>query len=144
MHGRLGEAMCVKYSKSNRRHKGLSIIEVAMASALLIVAMVPILKNLTRAQQLSNEMERKTYGLVLAQNKLDEIKATSIYSFDSIVSLNNVAFPGTSYLCNVVVTTASTDLKQITVSVGYDGNGNGTLSSDEVEVTMATYVAKRW
>jgi hypothetical protein len=43
-----------------------------------------------------------------------------------------------------VVTTASTDLKQITVSVGYDGNGNGTLSSDEVEITLATYVARRW
>jgi len=144
MHGRLGEAMCVKYSKSNRRHKGLSIIEVAMASVLLIVAMVPILKNLTRAQKLSNEMERKTYALVLAQGKLDEIKVRSIYNFDSIVSLNNVAFPGTSYLCNVVVTTASTDLKQITVEVGHDDNGDGTLTGDKIEVTLATYVARRW
>jgi Tfp pilus assembly protein PilV len=147
MHGRLGEAMCVKYSKSNRRHKGLSIIEVAMASVLLIVAMVPILKNLTRAQKLSNEMERKTYALVLAQNKLDEIKARSIYNFGSSGSFtaNNVALGG-SYLCNIAdaAVGVSTDLKQITVSVGYDGNGNGTLSSDEVEVTLATYVARRW
>jgi Tfp pilus assembly protein PilV len=114
--------------------KGLSIIEVTMASVLLIVAMVPILKNLTRAHQFSAEIERKTQSLVLAQGKLDEIKARSIYNFDSIVSLNNVAFPGTSYFCNVVVTTASTDLKQITVEVGHD----------EVEVTLATYVARRW
>ena len=139
--------MCVKYSKSNRRHKGLSIIEVAMASALLIVAMVPILKNLTRAQQLSNEMERKTYGLVLAQNKLDEIKARSIYNFGSSGSFtaNNVALGG-SYLCNIAdaAVGVSTDLKQITVSVGHDENGNGTLSSDEVEVTLATYIARRW
>jgi hypothetical protein len=89
-------------------------------------------------------MERKTYALVLAQGKLDEIKVRSIYNFDSIVSLNNVVFSGTSYLCNVVVTTASTDLKQITVEVGHDENGNGVLSSDEVEVTLATYVARRW
>ena len=139
--------MCVKYSKSNRRHKGLSIIEVAMASALLIVAMVPILKNLTRAQQLSNEMERKTYGLVLAQNKLDEIKARSIYNFGSSGSFtaNNVALGG-SYLCNIAdaAVGVSTDLKQITVSVGHDENSNGTLSSDEVEVTLATYIARRW
>ena len=139
--------MCVKYSKSNRRHKGLSIIEVAMASVLLIVAMVPILKNLTRAQKLSNEMERKTYGLVLAQNKLDEIKARSIYNFGAAGSFtaNNVALGG-SYLCNIAdaAVGVSTDLKQITVSVGHDENGNGTLSSDEVEVTLATYVARRW
>jgi hypothetical protein len=118
-----------------------------MASVLLIVAMVPILKNLTRAQQLSNEMERKTYGLVLAQNKLDEIKARSIYNFGAAGSFtaNNVALGG-SYLCNIAdaAVGVSTDLKQITVSVGYDGNGNGTLSSDEVEVTLATYVSRRW
>ena len=116
-----------------------------MASVLLIVAMVPILKNLTRAQKLSNEMERKTYGLVLAQNELDEIKARSIYNFGSTGSFtaNNVAL-GSSYLCNIADAAVSTDLKQITVSVGYDGNGNGTLSSDEVEVTLATYIARRW
>jgi Tfp pilus assembly protein PilV len=135
--------MCVKYSKSNRRHKGLSIIEVAMASALLIVAMVPILKNLTRAQKLSNEMERKTYALVLAQGKLDEIKARSIYNFDSSFTANNVVLSG-SYLCNITDTAAGTDLKQITVEVGHDDNGNGTLTGDKIEVTLATYVARRW
>jgi hypothetical protein len=50
-----------------------------------------------------------------------------------------------SYLCNVTDSaTANPDLKKITVEVGYDGNGNGTLSSGEVEVTLATYIARRW
>jgi Tfp pilus assembly protein PilV len=145
MHRRLGETMCVKYSKSNRRHKGLSIIEVAMASVLLIAAMVPILKNLTRAQKLSNEMERKTYSLVLAQNNLDKIKAFSIYNFDSLGSF--VPDSNGSYLCNVTVsdvTPPNTDLKQITVSVGYDNNGNGTLTDDKIEVALATCFARRW
>jgi Tfp pilus assembly protein PilV len=128
-----------------RRRRGISIIEVAMASALLMVAMVPILKNLTRAHQLSAEMERKTNSLVLAQGKLDEIKARSIYNFGSSGSFtaNNVALGG-SYFCNVVDAAVGTDLRQISVSVGHDGNGSGTLSSDEVEVTLATYVARRW
>ncbi len=35
-------------------------------------------------------------------------------------------------------------LRKIIVSIGYDNNGNGTLLSDEVEVTLATYIARRW
>ena len=137
--------MCRKYSKDNRRHKGLSIIEVAMASALLIVAMVPILKSLTKANMLSSEVERKTQALVLAQGKLDEIKARSVYNFGSSGSftVSNVVLSG-SYLCNITDTAAGTDLKQITVSVGYDDKRDGTLTGDKIEVTLATYVARRW
>ena len=67
--------MCRKYSKDNRRRKGLSIIEVSMASVLLIVAMVPILRSLTKANMMSSSIEIKTQCLVLAQGKLDNIRA---------------------------------------------------------------------
>lgn len=122
---------------ATRRHKGLSIIEVAMASALLIVAMVPILRSLTKASMFAVEMERKTQSLVLAQGKLDEIKARSIYNFGSSGSFTDSdTFPGTSYVYNVTdEATTNPDLKKITVSVGYDGDNS---------VTLATYVAKRW
>jgi hypothetical protein len=145
MHGRLGEAMCAKYSKSNRRHKGLSIIEVAMASALLIVAMVPILRSLTKANMFASEIERKTQSLFLAQSNLDKIKAFSIYNFDSLGSF--LPESDGSYLCNITVsdvTPPNLDLKKITVEVGYDYNGNGSLTDDKIEVTLATYVARRW
>ena len=141
----LGEAMCSKHSKDNRRRKGLSIIEVAMASVLLIVAMVPVLKSLTRANMLSSSVEGKTQALVLAQGKLDSIRASSVYSFGASGSFtaSNVVLSG-SYLCNVTDTTITANyLKQITVSVGYDNSGNGTLSSSEVLVTLTTYIANR-
>jgi len=125
----------------NRRCKGLSIIEVAMASVLLIVAMVPILRALTKAHMFSSEIERKTQSLVFAQNKLDEIRARSVYNWSSFTA-SNISL-GNSYLCNVTDATAS-NLKTITVSVGNDGDNSGSLSSDEVEVTLATYVARRW
>jgi Tfp pilus assembly protein PilV len=137
--------MCLKYSKSNRRHKGLSIIEVTMASVLLIVAMVPILKSLTNANRMSTDIERKTQALVLAQSKLDDIRARSIYNFGSAGSFtaSNVVLSG-SYRCNITDTSLSTDLKQITVSVGYDNNGDGTLTGDKIEVTLTTCFARRW
>lgn len=125
-----------------RRRKGLSIMEVAVASALLIVAMIPILKNLTRAHQFSAEIERKTQGLVLAEGKLDEIKARSIYHYADNFTANDTALGG-SYFCDVT-DNADPTLRTISVSVGYDENGDGALSPGEVDVALTSYVAKRW
>jgi hypothetical protein len=105
-----------------------------MASALLIVAMVPILRSLTKANMFAVEIERKTQSLVLAQRNLDKIKAFSIYNFGSLGSF--LPESDGSYLCNIAVeATANPDLKKITVSAGYDGDNS---------VTLATYVARRW
>jgi len=131
--------------KSAKSRSGLTIIEVALASALLIIALVPIIKSLTTANVISSAIERKTQSLVLAQGKLDEIKARSIYNFGSAGAFaqTNLSL-GNSYLCNVTDVAASADLRTITVSVGRDENGNGVLGSDEVDVTLASYVARRW
>jgi len=160
MHGWLSEVMCsvnimcaytddkaLKPARqcspwADRRCRGISIIEVAMASALLIVAMVPILKNLTRAHQLSADMEQKTFSLVLAQGKLDEIKARSVYHYSDSFAQTSLSL-GNSYLCNVTDDGAD-PLRTVTVSVGYDDNGDNILSAGEVEVTLATYIARRW
>jgi len=145
MHGRLSRVMRLisiirgyihsDKLKSPRRRRGLSIMEVALASALLVVAMVPILKNLTRAHQMSADMEEKTLSLVLAQGKLDEKRALSIYNFDSLSPGSFTETEG-SYLCNITVeATTNPDLKKIIVSVSRDGDNS---------ITLATYVAKRW
>lgn len=122
---------------------GFTITEVAVASMLLVIAMVPILKGLTKVHLNSTIIERKTHSLTLAQAKLDEIKARSIYSYDSSFTENDSSLDG-SYLGNVTDTSAGDNLRTITVSVGYDDNASGSLSSDEVLVTLSTYVARRW
>jgi Tfp pilus assembly protein PilV len=126
----------------NKRHKGLSIIEVVMASALLIVAMVPILRSLTKANMYSAEVGTKTQSLVLAQDKLDEIKARAVYHYSDSFTANDTVLSG-SYFCDVTDDGDPT-LRTITVSVGFDQNGDGVLSSGEYEVTLATKIAKRW
>jgi Tfp pilus assembly protein PilV len=126
----------------NKRHKGLSIIEVAMASVLLIVAMVPILRSLTKANMYSAEIGPKTQSLILAQDKLDEIKARAVYHYSDSFAANDLVLTG-SYLCDVT-DDGNPTLRTITVSVGLDQNGDGVLSSGEYEVTLATKIAKRW
>ena len=122
---------------------GFTMTEVVVASALLIIAIVPILKALTGAHVTSTIIERKTRSLTLAQAKLDEIRARSIYNYSSNFVETSTSLDG-PYLCSVVDTTVSSNLRTIEISVGYDINNNNELEADEVEVTLATLVARRW
>ncbi|MFZ0034627.1 MAG: hypothetical protein WAK60_06535 [Sedimentisphaerales bacterium] len=127
----------------NRHCKAFTITEVVVASLLLGVAMVPILKALTSANLSTTLIEHKTRSLTLAQAKLDEIKARSIYHYSSSYTQTNISL-GSSYLCSVSDSGSTGDLRTITVSVGYDLNGNGILASNEIQVTLATLIARRW
>jgi Tfp pilus assembly protein PilV len=131
--------------RTTRRSAGLTLIEVVAASVLLVVVMVPILKCLTLSHITSIKMEHKTRSLILAQAKLDQIRARSIYDYTNggtSFTVSNLPL-GDSYLCNV--TDDSVDpLKTILVKVGFDSNGDGTLSNDEVDSSLATLIARRW
>ena len=127
----------------NKHRKAFTITEVVVASLLLAVATIPILKALTNAHLSTAIIERKTRSLTLAQAKLDDIRARSIYNFDQDFRENDTTFGG-SYLCDVDEASGGGDSKQITVSVGYDQNGDNNLDNDEIEVTLVTLVARRW
>jgi len=115
-----------------------------MASTLLIIAIVPILRALTRAHATRSIIERRSRSLLLAQGKLDNIKARSIYDYDASFEEDDTALDG-SYLCTVTDSVITADLlRQITVSVGFDLSGDTVLDADEIEVTLATLVARRW
>ena len=123
---------------------GFTLTEVLVASALLMTALVPILKGLTSVHVHSIRIERKTRSLTLAQAKLDEIKALSIYNYDD--NFNEVNSPlGSSYLCTVnAVAAGGPNLRSITVKVGHDTDGNNALGGGEVLVTLETLTARRW
>jgi Tfp pilus assembly protein PilV len=130
------------------RHKrpkvsGFTLTEVIIASTLLILAMVPILKALTSAISSSIIIERRTRSLALAEAKLDEIRARSIYSYDQDFTSSSVSVDG-EYLCNIADSIQTSDLRRISVSIGWDKNGNTSLDGTEVEVTLTTLLARRW
>lgn len=122
---------------------GFTLTEVIIATSLLVLAIVPILKALTSAHVTSSIIERRTFSLNFAQAKLDEIRARSIYGYSSTFGETSQPLGG-SYLCGIKDTSKGTDLREIEISVGYDLNGNSTLDADEIEVTLATLIAKRW
>lgn len=127
----------------NNRFNGFTFTEVITASLLLVIAIVPILKGLSITHFHNKVIRYKTHSLTLAQSKLDRIKARSIYHYTDTFSQNDLSLDGL-YLCDVTDTTAESDLKKIVVSVGYDFNKNSQLTSDEILVTLSTYIARRW
>ncbi len=127
--------------RRTRWSAGVTLTEVVVASSLLVIVIVPILKALTAATLIATKTEWKTQSLAFAQAKLEEIRARSVYHYDDSFSENSTLLKG-SYRCNV-----SDDrhpgLRLVAVSVGCDVNLDGSLSSAEVEVTLTTYVARR-
>jgi hypothetical protein len=97
---------------------------------------------LTTAYATSAEIEQKSISLMYAQSKLDEIRIRSVYNYAGTFAATNASL-GNSYLCNVADASAGTDLRTITVSVGYDFSGDGILSNGEIQVILSTLVARR-
>ena len=126
-----------------RKQGGFTIMEVVVASSLLLLAIVPILKALTAMHLNSTLIERKTKSLLLAQAKLDDIKARTIYGYSSSYDQSDTVLE-TSYLCNVDDTGFGSDIRTMTVSVGYDTDGDSRLDAEEIKVTLTTYIANRW
>ncbi len=126
-----------------RKTGGFTLTEVIIATSLLVLAIVPILKALTSAHVTSSIIERRTCSLNFAQAKLDEIRARSIYDYSGTFGETSQPLGG-SYLCDVKDTSKGTDLREIEISVGCDLNGNSALESDEIEITLVTLIARRW
>ncbi|MBN1506213.1 MAG: hypothetical protein JW955_05180 [Sedimentisphaerales bacterium] len=113
-----------------------------MASTLLVLSLIPLLKALTVAQVMDRVIERRSWSLMLAQAELDRIRAQSVHDYDHNFNTTSVPLDG-GYLCTVVDDQGS-NLRTVTVSVGLDGDENGSLSSDEIEVSLCTCLARRW
>lgn len=131
-----------RYGTRNR-YAGFTLTEVVVASALLIIALVPILRALTSAHVVGTIIEHKTRSLTLAQSKLDDIRARSIYNYSSTFVETSTSLDG-SYLCTVTDSGPGTDLRTVAVSVGYDSNTNNNLDSGETDITLTTLLANRW
>ncbi len=128
--------------KTPKNKKAFTLVEAVVASALLVVALVPILKALTGSHIASSRIERQTRSLNFARNKIDQIYADSVYNYDQSYQLDSEEIePG--YLCSVDDIYQSDDLRQISVSVGYDKDDDSLLEQDEIEVTLDTLVARR-
>ena len=132
-----------KTKRNGALNSGFTLMEVIIASTLLLLTIIPILKALTISEVTARTIEHRTVSLLLAQSKLDRIRMLSVYNYDNSFAESSTSLDG-AYLCNVTDTSAGENLRTISVSVGYDLNGDNMLDADEINVALTSYVAKRW
>ena len=124
---------------ARRRHRGLTLMELLLAAALLAVCAVPIVEGTTYALDLSYQIETRTRATLLAQQEMEAAMAIAAEDFDQTLSKDSEDL-GDNFL--VTISSVRTDLcNTITVEVGRDTNRNSQLDTDEVLVAFMTRVA---
>ena len=124
------------------RCSGVTLTEAIVASTLLLISIIPLLKALTATRVMDRTIERKSWSLLLAQQELERIRARCIYRYDESCRRSRQILSD-GYLCTVWDDEHPV-LKTVTVAVGFDRNSDGTLAADEIEASLCTSVARRW
>ena len=117
----------------------MSLIELLMASVLLMIAVVPITGALWRGAALARDIQMRTRATLLAQREMEMALALAADNFTSDPGKTSAPL-GDGYLVTVTGVIAGLT-KSISVQVGWDRNKNGTLGSSEVLVTFKTIAA---
>jgi len=124
------------------RCAGVTLTEAVVASTLLLLSIIPLLKAMTATHGMDRAIERKSWSLLLAQQELERIRARSVYEYDQSFRASSQGLHD-GFLCNVADDEHPT-LRTVAVAVGFDRNGDGALAADEVEVSLCTSLARRW
>jgi prepilin-type N-terminal cleavage/methylation domain-containing protein len=125
--------------RTGKHCRGLTLIELLLAAALLAVCAVPIVEATTHAIGLAQEIETRTKATLLAQQEIEAAMGIAADDFDADLTKDSQDLGGGF---RVTVTQDKDGLvKTITVEVGRDTSGNADLDADEVLAALKTRVA---
>jgi len=124
------------------RTRAFTLVEVLASVLILGGVIVTIVKYSADGLATSLQIERGVKSTMLAEREMEKIKNVLRKSFDTDFTTWPSAL-GNNYLADRTVTDASSTLKVVEVSVGYDVDSNGTLSADEIMITVTTQNAER-
>lgn len=127
---------------ARRSHPGLTLLEVVLASVLLVAAAVPILNAATRAVTLAQEAEWRTRATFRAQAEMENVLAVAAVNYSQDFTKNSADL-GDGYRVTVQQSLLTVLKKKISVRVGRDKNGNAILDDNEVLVTLGTVVVDK-
>lgn len=128
--------------RSRSRCSGVTLTEAIVASTLLLISIIPLLKALTATHAMDRAIERKSWSLLLAQQELERIRARCLYHYDASCRMSSQVLSD-GYL-GTVTDDGHPTLRTVTVAVGFDQDQDGTLAADEIEVSLSTSLARRW
>jgi len=116
--------------------KGFTLLEVLLVILILSAVFFPLLQVLSSGLVLSEEVKGSNAAAILAQKKLEEIKATSFITISSESKASVPNYP--EYSRRVIVSQPSLNLKDIMVIV-YWMPGQGAETNVSVESLIANF-----
>lgn len=132
---------------------GFTMIEVLGAIVILAITIVPMLGLFTIAPALHLHREYLTRAAFLAQVRTEEVRDNLINSFTSDFNKPNGAAddfpvsegfePSDSGYRYIIIHDAGDELKDVTVRVWHDDNGNNSPDAEEQVITIRTRVSRR-
>jgi len=111
-------------------------MEVLLVIILLVAAFIPLLQVFSSGLLVSNEVKGSNTAVILAQQKLGEIKNISFSAITNEAKAVISTYP--AYQRQVIVTTPSTNLKDIMIIV-YWKPGEGHETSVSIETFISNF-----
>ncbi|MEW6696446.1 MAG: type IV pilus modification PilV family protein [Bacillota bacterium] len=126
--------------KSLTTRKGLTLVEVMVATSILAIILLVAANVMITGQQATASSQQQTLSVNLAQGLMEEILAQEVQNISPKGLTNPEAFteaPGYKYTYKIEDYVSDNNLWAITVSVFYDDNGQR-----KNEVTLYTLKRK--
>ncbi len=146
-----------------RGEVGFTMVEVLASLALLAITVTPLMGLFTMAPMLHAYREQQLRAAFLAQLRLEQVKNKATHNFGADYNQSVDTFYTTTeddedyglfddsdaeyrYTVtddNYIMESTDVVMRDITITVWYDKNGNSAYDSDEQGVTLVTKVARR-
>jgi len=128
--------------------RGFTLIEVVAAVAVLALGLIVVLRLLPEGVRSARDVERSTRGVLLAQYKADEIRSQILGGnpgFDKPGGYGETGggFPDDPDYCYTVIDDQASGIKELSVTVWFDEDGDGTQDEDERSIQLDTKIANR-
>ena len=127
--------------RSSHIQRGFTLVEVLVASAVLILATTGILLSYLRCLELNEVSRNSSLAVKVAKSKMEEIKSTAFNNIRTTFHQVNYSVPGLTARMVSYVDDSTADLLEVTVTVcwqqqngriyGEDINLNGQLDGGE-------------
>lgn len=129
---------------------GLTLAEVLVAAAITTVGLIAVVAGFQHATSSLDASRRHTTALFLAQQRLEQVKATALVNFDGLTPSH---FPGEdpvsgypTYRRTVDITpmpAGVADAVRVQVTVAYRPVAIAVAAPSEPTVTLATVMSRR-
>jgi len=129
--------------------KGFTLIEILASIAIISLGLVPVLNILPEGLKSLRKVERVTMDVFLAQYKMDEVRSQILgtnasYGFNKSGGYDETgSFASYTDYHYTVTDDEGSDIKELSVVVWFDEDGDGSQDVDEEAVQVDTKVAER-